>query len=105
MQRIKKGDVVSVIAGKSKGSRGKVLRILNKSDRVVIERVNMVKRHTKPTQTDQQGGIIEKEGTIHISNVMPVDPGSDKPTRVKVKIEDGKRMRVGLSGAVLEGEK
>ena len=102
MERIRKGDTVVVIAGKEKGKRGKVLRILTKSDRVVIERIAMVKRHTKPTQQESQGGIIEKEGSVHISNVMPVDPGSDKPTRVKVKKEDGTRRRVGKSGTTIE---
>ena len=66
MARIRKGDTVAVIAGKHKGARGKVLRVLNEQNRVVIERVAMVKRHTKPTQQDSKGGIIEKEGTIAI---------------------------------------
>ena len=105
MDRIRKGDTVVVTAGKEKGKRGKVLQILQKSTRVVIERLMMVKRHTKPSQTNPQGGIIEKEGSIHISNVMPVDPGSDKPTRVKVKIENGTRRRVGKSGTVIEAAK
>ena len=105
MQRIRKGDLVAVIAGKEKGSRGKVLRILTKKNRVVIERVAMIKRHTKPTQTNPNGGIIEKEGSVHISNVMPVDPGSDKPTRVKVKVEEGKRRRVAKSGTNIEATK
>lgn len=103
MERIRKGDSVVVIAGKEKGKRGKVKRVLYKKQRVVIEGLAMVKRHTKPTQADQQGGIVEKEGSIHLSNVMPVDPGSDKPTRVKVKKTDGgKQVRVGLSGSVIE---
>jgi large subunit ribosomal protein L24 len=106
MERIRKGDLVVVTSGKEKGKRGKVLRVLNKKDRVVIERVMMVKRHTKPSQRDQQGGIIEKEGSIHISNVMPVDPGSDKATKVKVKVEEGgHRRRVGKSGTVIEAQK
>ena len=105
MERIRKGDTVVVIAGKEKGKRGKVLRILQKSGRVVIERVMMVKRHTKPDQRNQQGGIIEKEGSVHLSNVMPVDPGTDKATRVKVKSEDGHRRRVGKSGTVIEAQK
>ncbi len=105
MERIRKGDTVVVIAGKEKGSRGKVLRILPKKNRVVIERLAMIKRHTKPTQQNPQGGIIEREGSIHISNVMPVDPGNDKPTRVKVKVEDGKRRRVGKSGTGIEAAK
>lgn len=103
MERIRKGDTVSVIAGKEKGKRGKVLRVLYKKQRVVIEGLAMVKRHTKPTQADAQGGIVEKEGSIHLSNVMPVDPGSDKPTRVKIKTTDGgKHVRSGKTGTVIE---
>jgi large subunit ribosomal protein L24 len=105
MDRVRKGDTVVVIAGKNKGQRGKVLRVLHKTNRVVIERVAMVKRHTKPSQKSPQGGIIEKEGSIHLSNVMPVDPGTDKPTRVKVKLEEGQRRRVGKSGTVIEAAK
>jgi len=105
MDRVRKGDTVVVIAGKEKGKRGKVLRVLKKTGRVVIERVMMVKRHTKPTQKTPQGGIVEKEGSIHLSNVMLVDPGSDKPTRVRVKEEDGKRTRVGKSGTAIEAQK
>jgi large subunit ribosomal protein L24 len=105
MDRVRKGDTVIVIAGKNKGQRGKVLRVLYKTNRVVIERVAMVKRHTKPSQKNPQGGIIEKEGSIHLSNVMPLDPGSDKPTRVKVKLEDGQRRRTGKSGTVIEAAK
>src|SRR5262249_43415508 len=97
MERVRKGDTVVVIAGKEKGKRGKVLRILKKSGRVVIERVMMVKRHTKPSQKSQQGGILEKEGSIHLSNVMLLDPGSDKPTRVRIQSEDGTRRRIGKS--------
>ena len=102
---LKKGDTVVVIAGKEKGSRGKVLRILKKTNRVVVERIMMVKRHTKPSQRNPQGGIVEKEGSVHISNVMPVDPGSDKGTRVKVKNENGTRSRIGKSGTVIEAAK
>jgi large subunit ribosomal protein L24 len=105
MERVRKGDTVVVIAGKEKGARGKVLRVLYKKQRVVIERVAMVKRHTKPNQQNQSGGIIEKEGSVHLSNVMPLDPGSDKPTRVKVKDDAGKRRRVGKSGTTIEAAK
>ena len=105
MDRVRKGDMVVVIAGKEKGKRGKVLRIVHKTNRVVVERVMMVKRHTKPTQKTPQGGIVEKEGSIHLSNVMLVDPGSDKPTRVHVKTIDGTRQRVGKSGTVIEAQK
>jgi large subunit ribosomal protein L24 len=105
MERIRKGDLVEVIAGKEKGKRARVLRVLHKKDRVVLERLQMVKRHTKPTQQNQQGGILEKEGSIHISNVMPIDPGTDKPTRVKTLVKDGTRLRSGMSGTVIEAEK
>lgn len=104
MQRIRKGDLVQVIAGKEKGKRARVLRVLYKKDRVVLERLQMVKRHTKPAQNNQ-GGILEKEGSIHISNVMPIDPGTDKPTRVRSIDKDGVRQRTGKSGAVMEQEK
>ena len=102
MARIRKGDTVVVVAGKHKGARGKVLRVLPKIGRVVVERAMMVKRHTKPSQKSPQGGIVEKEGSIHLSNVMLLDPGSDKPTRVKVKDDGGTRRRVGKSGTVIE---
>jgi large subunit ribosomal protein L24 len=106
VDRVRKGDTVVVIAGKEKGKRGKVLRIDHKSNRVVVERVMMVKRHTKPSQQNPQGGIVEKEGSIHLSNVMPVDTGSDKGTRVKVKRdENGRAQRVGKSGTVIEAAK
>jgi large subunit ribosomal protein L24 len=105
MDRVRKGDTVVVIAGKDKGKRGKVLRVLNKLNRVVVERVMMIKRHTKPNQKNPQGGIVEKEGSIHLSNVMLLDPGSDKPTRVKVKDDGGVRRRVGKSGTVIEAAK
>ncbi len=92
---VKKGDTVEVIAGSEKGKRGKILRILKDQNRVIVEKINMMKRHTKPTQTNQQGGIIEREGKIHISNVMPVDPKSGQPSRVSRKrLEDGTRVRV-----------
>ncbi len=105
MERMRKGDLVQVLAGKNKGSRGKVLRVLHKTGRVVVERVAMVKRHTKPSQKNPQGGIVEKEGSIHLSNVMLVDPGSDKPTRVKVKKDGNAKARVGKSGSAIEAAK
>jgi len=105
VDRIRKGDMVVVIAGKEKGKRGKVLRIRTKKNRVVVERVMMVKRHTKPTQQNATGGIIEKEGSIHLSNVMPIDPGSDKGTRVRSKNDNGTRRRIGKSGTVIEAAK
>jgi len=93
MNRIKKGDVVRVIAGKEKGKEGKVLGFSHNGERALVEKLNMVKRHTRPTQTNQAGGIIEKEAGIHLSNLMPLTP-SGKPTRVQFRInEDGNKVR------------
>ena len=87
---VRRGDLVGVITGRERGKRGKVLRVLTDKGRVVVEHVNMVKKHQRPTQKLRQGGIIEREGAIHLSNVMLVDPGSDKPTRVGMKaLSDG----------------
>jgi large subunit ribosomal protein L24 len=92
---VHRGDVVAVIAGKEKGKRGKVLRVLNKKDRVVVERVMMVKRHTKPSQKTPQGGIIEKEGTLHVSNVALWCEKCAAPRKAGVKFnEAGGRVRV-----------
>jgi large subunit ribosomal protein L24 len=102
--RIKKDDQVVVIAGKDKGAKGRVLRVLREVDRVVVEGVNRVKRHTKPTPKNQQGGIIEKEAPIHLSNVMLFDAKSEKPTRVKAGTDkDGKKVRIAVkSGATVD---
>ena len=103
--RIKKNDTVVVISGKYKGARGRVLMVMPKNDRVLVEGVNMVKRHTRPNpQRNVQGGIVERESPIHLSNVTPLDPETDKPTRVGTKVlEDGRRVRVAKrSGAVLD---
>jgi large subunit ribosomal protein L24 len=92
---VRKGDTVIVVAGKEKGKRGKVLRVLRDKGRVLVEHINMIKKHQRPTQKLRQGGIIEREGTIHLSNVMLVDPQTDKPTRVGVRaLSDGKKARV-----------
>ena len=94
---VKKGDTVIVIAGKDKGKKGKIVAAFPKKDRVVVEGVNQVKRHTKPTQNNPQGGIITKEAAIHVSNVMLVDPESGKPTRVKmVQQADGTKVRTAV---------
>ncbi|MCB1214161.1 MAG: 50S ribosomal protein L24 [Deltaproteobacteria bacterium] len=82
MARIKKNDQVKIISGKDKGKTGKILRVLADQDRVVVEKLNLVKKHLKPTQQNPQGGIIEKEMGIHISNVMLLDPKSGEITRV-----------------------
>jgi large subunit ribosomal protein L24 len=98
--RIKAGDEVVVIGGKDRGKRGKVLRVDPRSDRLYVEGLNIVKRHQRPRQvagaqrSEQVGGVIEKEGPIHASNVMVLDPKDGKPTRVGIEIEDGVRFRV-----------
>lgn len=101
---VRRGDTVGVIAGRERGKRGKVLRVLQDKGRVLIEKVNMIKKHQRPTQKLRQGGIIEREGAIHLSNVMLVDPGSNKPTRVGMKaLSDGKKVRVARrSGEMLD---
>lgn len=91
---IKKGDKVIVITGKDKGKTGTVIEALPKKDRVVVEGVNIVKKHQKPTQMNPEGGILEQEAAIHASNVMLLDPKTNKPTRVGYKVEDGKKVRV-----------
>ena len=88
--KIKKGDRVTVITGRDKGKKGDVLRVLRKENRVLVQGVNMVKRHQSQTQTSA-GGIIEKEATLHISNVALIDPTSDRPTRVGYRLESGGR--------------
>jgi large subunit ribosomal protein L24 len=96
--RIKTDDMVIVIGGKDRGKQGKVLRVEPAKDRCYVEGLNMVKRHQRAQQTgttaQQTAGVIEKEGPIHLSNVMLVDPKDGKPTRVGIVIEDGRRLRV-----------
>lgn len=101
MQRVKKDDDVVIVAGKDKGTKGKVLAVLPKSDKVLVAGVNMITRHVKPSQRNPQGGRIRKEAPIHISNVMLADPKTGEPTRVRIKtLESGNRVRV----AVKSGE-
>ena len=95
--KIRRDDEVVVISGKDKGKTGKVLRVDPGKDKVLVEGVNIVKRHTRPNQFaggNQAGGVIEREGAIHISNVMLIDPKDKKPTRIGVTREAGQRMRV-----------
>lgn len=101
--RVIKGDTVKVIAGNDKGKEGKVLKTFPNTQRVVVEKVNMIKRHTRPTQQLPQGGIIEREAPIHVSNVMVIDPKTGKRTRVGYKIlSDGSRERIAkTSGEML----
>ena len=101
--KIKKGDRVVVLTGKDKGKKGEVVRSLPSADRVVVQGVNMVKRHTRPSQMSV-GGIVEKEAAIHVSNVAHVDPKEGKPTRVGFKtLDDGRKVRFAkLSGEVID---
>jgi len=94
MQKLKVNDLVQILAGKDKGKQGKVKTINFKTNRVVVEGVNVVKKAMKPNQANQQGGNVDMEKAIHISNVAPLDPKSGKPTRVAVKKVDGKNVRV-----------
>jgi large subunit ribosomal protein L24 len=98
--RIKTGDEVIIVGGKDRGKKGKVLRVESGKNRLYVEGLNIVKRHQRPQQVagaqraEQVGGVIEREGPIHVSNVMLVDPKDGKPTRLGVEIEDGKRYRI-----------
>ena len=92
---VKKNDLVMVIAGKDKGKSGKVLSLLSKKNRVIVEKVNFIKRHTRPSAKQRQGGIIEREGPINISNVMLICTKCNKPSRIGKKyLEDDKKVRV-----------
>lgn len=100
---VKKGDKVMVISGKDKGKEGIILEAFPKKDRVIVEGVNVVKKHAKPSQANPQGGIIEFEAAIHVSNVMPIDPKTGEPTRVGYQVVDGNKVRVAKkSGEVLD---
>ena len=101
--KIKKGDKVVVLAGKDKGKKGAVLAVFPKEERALVQGVNLVKRHTKPSQTTT-GGIVTREAAIHLSNLAIQDPGTGKPTRVGFKtLEDGRKVRVAkASGEVID---
>ena len=99
---LKKGDLVEVIAGKDKKARGVILRVLPKQGKAIVEGVNLIKRHQKPRSQNDPGGIITKEAAIQLSNLMIVDPETDKPTRFATKVsvdESGKRRKVRVSKA------
>ena len=101
--KIKKGDRVILLTGKDKGRTGNVTKVMPKDSRVLISGLNMVQRHTRPSQGDPQGGIKHKEASVHVSNVAIVD-SNGKPTRVGFKVEDGKKVRVAKStGEVIHG--
>ncbi len=91
--KIKSGDTVVVISGEHKGSEGKVLKVFIEKNKAIVEGVNLVSKHEKPSANNPQGGIIKKEAPIHISNLSLIDPQSGKPTRVGYKMEDGKKVR------------
>jgi large subunit ribosomal protein L24 len=101
--KIKKGDQVVVVSGRDRGKRGEVLRVVRKEDRLIVQGVNMVKRHSRPS-AGHPGGIIDKEAPIHVSNVAHVDPSTSRPTRVGYKfLEDGRKVRFAKrSGEVIE---
>lgn len=103
---IRKDDTVMVIAGKEKGKTGKILKILIDRDRALVEKVNLVKRHAKPSRTNQQGGILEKEASIHLSNLMFYCPKCAKPVRLGAKfLKDGNKVRICRKcGEVLDKE-
>ena len=94
MNRIKKGDTVYVNAGNDKGKTGKVLSVDTAKQRVIVEGVNMVSKHTKPNAKQPQGGIVKQEAPIHVSNLNLIDPKSGKPTRVGFKVEGDKKVRI-----------
>ena len=102
-QRIKKGDTVVVIAGADKGKTGTVKRVVVKTDRVIIEGINRVWKHVKPSQRFPQGGRIQKEAPIHISNVQPLDPEKKTGTRVKFEVREGVKHRVSVKSGTSLG--
>lgn len=92
---IRKNDTVVVLTGKYKGRRGRVLDVLHEKNRIIVEGVHMIKRHTKPSGRNQQGGIVEREGSMHLSNVMPWCEAASAPSKIVMKrLEDGSRVRV-----------
>ncbi|MEL6962137.1 MAG: 50S ribosomal protein L24 [Pseudomonadota bacterium] len=101
--KIKKGDQVVVMAGRDKGKRGEVLRVMPKEDRLIVQGVNMVRRHTRPSP-QHPGGIVDKEATIHVSNIAHVDPKTSEATRIGYKtLDDGRKVRFAKrSGEVID---
>lgn len=100
MERLRTGDEVIVVSGAHKGSKGRVKKLVRATGRVVVEGVNIIKRHTKSTPQNA-GGIVQREAPIDASNVMPVDPETGKPTRVRIETREGKKVRLAKSGAVI----
>lgn len=103
---IRKGDIVQILSGNDRGKRGKVLSVFKDKQRVLVEGVNMRKHHTRPSARNPQGGIIEREAPVHISNLMIVCPKTDKPTRIRhVRLDNGKFVRVSArSGEMIDSK-
>ena len=99
--KIKTGDTVKIIAGEEKGKEGKVLRVDREKNRAIVEGLNLVKKHTKPNAQNPQGGIVEKEASIHISNLALIDPKTKKTTRVGFEVRDGKKVRISKKSNVV----
>ena len=100
---LKKGDKVRVMRGKDAGKEGTVTKVLGKDDKVIVEGVNMIKKHEKPSTLNPQGGIVDKEAAIHVSNVMLLDPESNKPSRIGKEVKDGNKVRIAKkSGAAID---
>ncbi|RYG72790.1 50S ribosomal protein L24 [Lentibacillus lipolyticus] len=100
---VKKGDKVKVISGKDSGKEGTILEAFPKKERVMVEGISMIKKHAKPSQDNPQGGILNQEAAIHVSNVMPIDPKTGEPTRVGYEVRDGKKVRIAKkSGEALD---
>ena len=100
---VKKGDKVKVLSGKDRGKTGTILEVYPKKARVLVEGANMVQKHAKPSQENPQGGILNQEAAIHVSNVLPIDPKTGEPTRVGYEVRDGKKVRIAKkSGEALD---
>ncbi len=99
--KIKTGDTVKIIAGEEKGKEGKVLRVDREKNRAIVEGLNLVKKHTKPNAQNPQGGIVEKEASIHISNLALIDSKTKKTTRVGFEVRDGKKVRISKKSNVV----
>jgi large subunit ribosomal protein L24 len=93
MSKIRKGDRIQVVAGNDRGRTGKVLAVIPEKNRIIVENVNMITKHQRATQSLRQPGIIQREGTIHMSNVLPICPECDEPTRVGFTEVEGRKMR------------
>ena len=101
MERLRVGDRVRVISGKDKGKEGRIAKVLREDGKVIVEGVNMVKRHEKPNMRNQEGGIVEKEAALFASKVMPIDPSTGKPTRVRFEEREGEKVRVAVKSGVV----